>query len=335
MKSFDLFQKVTVDNASKSTLSGALISLAAISIMLYVVLKSLNEYFFIPLIQKDSIIFQDKQQTLTIPYNIGITFKELPCSIISVDQEDLIGHHRLNIAETVNKIPLDSSGSPNNNHYDARYPDKLMNSIKNKEGCFVEGYIPISKVQGDVHISFHAYRDIFSYMIEKGIDKNISLAHKFSLFNFGNKMISEKMLEKFNLQDQKDSFYRVNNLPNFEVLGADAWKYDFDYFVKIIPQVFEDEYTGESETAYQFSLTSKKKKRENEGTMPVIMINYDYSSVAMKFTMKKRYFSHLITNICAIVGGIFVIFSIVNGILNSIKEVVNQEQNTPTRRTIN
>lgn len=319
MKSFDLFQKVTVDNTSRPTMIGAVISFFALSIMGYVLLKQLNEYFFIPLIQKDTTIFQDDTRVSTIPTNIGLSFPNLPCALISVDQEDLLGHHRLNIEDTLNKIPLDKKGNPNQNLFNGFETQKLRDAIIKQEGCYVEGFVPISKVQGDIHISFHAYRDVYSYVLQSGLYKNITIGHKFTLLNFGDTTISESILDKYQMRDEANNFNRVINLPNF---SNATYTHDFDYFIKIIPQIFYDEYTGQTDIAYKYSLSTKTKERENHvGSMPIIMINYDYSPVAVKYTKKRRYLSHLITNICALVGGVFVIFSMLNSVLTKISEV--------------
>eukprot|EP00340_Litonotus_pictus_P003759 CAMPEP_0170519974 /NCGR_PEP_ID=MMETSP0209-20121228/5186_1 /TAXON_ID=665100 ORGANISM="Litonotus pictus, Strain P1" /NCGR_SAMPLE_ID=MMETSP0209 /ASSEMBLY_ACC=CAM_ASM_000301 /LENGTH=312 /DNA_ID=CAMNT_0010805985 /DNA_START=56 /DNA_END=994 /DNA_ORIENTATION=- len=310
---------------------GAVLSLFAISIMSYVLLKSLNEFFFTPLIERDTVLFQDKDMVSTIPVNFGLEFSNLPCALVSVDQEDLIGHHRLNIQDTVSKIPVDKTGKPNNNIFDGHKTEKLKEAIANQEGCTVKGFVPISKVQGDVHISFHAYRDIYSYLIENELSYKITMSHKFAHLNFGDEQISMKVLEKFQMTDQLSSFNRGDNLPQFL---EQAYDKDFDYFTKIIPQVFFDEYTGEEIVAYQYSFTSKAKTREDKNHMPIIMMTYDYSPVAMKYTMKRRYFSHLVTNICALIGGVFVIFSIINSVMNRITETL-EEDTSKNRKSIN
>ena len=332
MKSFDLFQKVTVDNSSKPTMIGAILSLSAITIMLFVFLKQVNEYFFIPLIQKDTIIFQDDTQESKVLVNLDIIFPNLPCAVISVDQEDLVGHHRLNIEDSLTKIPIDKERTPNSNKFDGRKTQLLRDAITNQEGCIVAGNVPISKVQGDIHISHHAYRDIYSYLLESGLNEKITLNHKFTLLNFGDQVILEETLKRFQMTDLKEKFNRVVNLPNFESAGS--FNLDFDYYIKIIPQIFYDEYTYEQFIAYQYSITSKLKERLSDDSMPVIMINYDYSPVAVKYTLKRRYFSHFLTNICALIGGVFVIFSIINSIMNKLSESLEEEVKVG-RTTIN
>lgn len=333
MKSFDLYKKSKIDEVSKQTILGAIISFFALSLMFYVLIKQLNEYFFIPLILKDTIIFQDELGTSTIPANFNIIFPNLVCSIISVDQEDIIGHHKLNIEDTLIKTPIDKNRLPNGNKFDAHKTKDLSTAIKNQEGCIVSGNVPISKVQGDIHFSFHAYREVFSYLITHELNNEVSMAHKFNLLNFGDEEKIKKVLKSFGMQDNETKFNRVVNLPNNESYNNN---YDFDYFIKIIPQIFEDKYTGETVVGYQYSLTYKAKERSDYLNMPIIIINYDYSPVAVKYTKEIRYFTHLITNMCALTGGIFVIFSLINSFLLNIADDIRKRDNfVKTNNSIN
>ncbi len=332
MKGFDLFQKITVETSSKSTILGAIISLIALSLMGFIFIKQIHEYFFKPLITKNSIIFQDVDGTSSVAANLGIVFNQLPCSIISVDQEDLIGHHRLNIKDTLYKTSIDSQKNPNNHNFDAHVTKDLLESLNKKEGCIVSGHVPISKVKGDIHISFHAYRDIYSYILNNRLSKEVRMAHSFSLLNFGDGISLKKVLSQFQMEELESNFNRSDNLPNNEAYGPE---YDFDYFIKIIPQIFENKYTSETLVAYQYSLTYKAKVRKDPMSMPIVIINYDYSPVAVKYTMERRYFLHLLTDICALIGGIFVIFSILNNVLLRLFDKITEEPTVSTSKSIN
>ena len=46
--------------------------------------------------------------------------------------------------------------------------------------------------------------------------------------------------------------------------------------------------------------------------MPIILIRYEFTPITMRVTIQKRDYLHFLTHICAIIGGIFVIFSIIN-----------------------
>jgi hypothetical protein len=56
-----------------------------------------------------------------------------------------------------------------------------------------------------------------------------------------------------------------------------------------------------------------KKWRTDEN--PIIMFNYDISPIAMMIKIKQKDFLHLITHLCAITGGVFVVFKILNRLL--------------------
>ena len=111
IKSFDLFQKLNVENISKPTLLGSILSLTAISLMIYLILREISSYLAIT-IKKDSIIFHDEDQTSKIPVNLSFHFYSTTCNILSVDQEDMIGNHRLDIMDTLTKTRVDKNGNP-------------------------------------------------------------------------------------------------------------------------------------------------------------------------------------------------------------------------------
>ena len=97
----------------------------------------------------------------------------------------------------------------------------------------------------------------------------------------------------------------------------------YDYYFKIIPHLFDDKLWGEEYMAYQYSITSKMKEFDANGAgfeMPIIMLNYDFSPITMKITREPRNLLHGLTQICAIVGGVFILFNLLNRILLTIFE---------------
>ena len=52
--------------------------------------------------------------------------------------------------------------------------------------------------------------------------------------------------------------------------------------------------------------------------MPMILVKYEFSPITMRVTLQGRDYLHFLTHICAIIGGVFVVFSILNSILTSI-----------------
>jgi hypothetical protein len=321
IKSFDFFQKISIDNVSQPTIIGSVLSISAISIMVFLLLREVADYFT-PSLKKETIIYKDPNQRSAINVNMAITFYGVPCHIISVDQEDSIGHHRMDIHDTLEKYSLSKTDEkhPFPYHQVNRDVEVVEAALKNGDGCIVAGHVPISKVPGDIHISFHNYADVFMYlMIEKpDLFSKISLHHRFSEFNFGESNLSEDILSRFGFTDF-NSFHHSADLPDYKNMLE---RKNYDYFVKLIPHVLVDNIRGETYTGYQFSMTYRTRDYNGDSReMPIIIMHYDLSPITMKITRASKSLAHSLTHICAIVGGVFVIFSLLNRLLLAFGDI--------------
>jgi hypothetical protein len=198
IKSLDFFQKITVDNVSRPTLLGALISISAIIIMVYLLIIEIINYHT-PSIKKDAIIHQDKNSHKTIDANLSIKLFNIPCPLISVDQEDLIGAHKMDIKENINKVRLDQSNNRIIGSFIAYKTDLLEKAFKEKESCHVKGNIPINKAPGDIHISFHNFRDVWEHLKSKKTEffEGAKLNHKMLSLSFGDQEINNYIINRF------------------------------------------------------------------------------------------------------------------------------------------
>ena len=201
----------------------------------------------------------------------------------------------------------------------------LKNLINEKESCFIKGVIPIKKAPGDVHISFHNYREVWDYLKRNEILlRSVKLTHKFSSLCFGDKQTLLKLLHNFKMEHLAESFIG-HDMPSYE--ETDNQKYSYDYYVKIIQHLFVDEVSNEVQIANQFSLSHKKKEIDSDTEMPIIMINYDISPITMKYTLQRRLFLKFLIHICAIIGGVFSLFNIINKIILGLTDVYTEQNN--------
>ena len=99
--------------------------------------------------------------------NVDIVFPRMPCEIISLDVQDVMGTHIVDVAGQLFKKRLSQSGevlSEQNvldniqNRYDML--EKVREELDQKMGCQMQGYVQINRVPGNFHISTHAYGDI-------------------------------------------------------------------------------------------------------------------------------------------------------------------------------
>jgi len=309
IKSFDFFQKFSVDNISRPTTVGSILSLSAIFIMVYLLVREIYD-FYTPTFIKDTIIYHDTDQESKIAVNLQMQFYHMPCSLISVDQQDSIGNHRLDISDTLKKQKVNKNGMEIKGLVSNELDD-VSKAVEDEETCRISGYVEINKVPGNIHISHHAYKQLWEYMrhVKSEQFPKLTLSHKTTRLNFGNYKEMKQIFKRFGMDSQHTEFNRHESLPIF----LNNQKKNFDYFLKIIPYVFEDEELNKRTVGYQYSLNFREREfPDHPGDMHIIMMNYDFSPITMRIVRKQKYYSQFLTHICAIVGGIFVIFSIIN-----------------------
>jgi hypothetical protein len=308
-KSFDFFQKITLDNISQPTLVGSLLSLSAITIMITLLIRELSN-FYTPHIKTDTVVIQDDKQSEQIPVHLNIKFNHVPCSLLSLDQEDSLRNHRFDISDTIKKTILPKSGKPQ--PYDKSAYANIENTytaIENDDGCSLTGFFKVSKVPGDFHISFHNYGPQWKSVVynKPELSKKVKMTHHIKTMDFG----AMERFKLFRYGIDPRSFFRTD-LPDFSEFKENR---DYIYYVKLIPYRFVDENRNRVDYSYQYAVSYKDKPQENE--QPLVLVKYEFSAVTMQVTIQGRDYFHFLTHVCAIVGGIFVVFSILNRFLVS------------------
>jgi len=91
---------------------------------------------------------------------------------------------------------------------------------------------------------------------------------------------------------------------------------DYFYFLKLVPHVFVDEIYNQEFRSYSYSLNHNSKSSQNG--LGLINMIYDFTPVNMKITKQQRDLPKFLVSLCAIVGGVFVIFGLVNRFLLSV-----------------
>merc|ERR1711948_204863 len=177
---------------------------------------------------------------------------------------------------------------------------------KSTIGCRVYGKVTVSKVSGNVHVAL------------------------------GHSTIREgKHVHEFNMHDVSDGFNTSHEIHSitFGDYVPGVWSpldgttkivrhgaFMFHYYIKLVPTVFTDRWGSEVYTN-QYSVTDSARNvqvRSGElSGLPGVFIVYDFSPFLMQKTEKTKPWSYIFTSICAIIGGIFSIASLVEMFVNS------------------
>uniref|UniRef100_A0A4W4GVD6 Endoplasmic reticulum-Golgi intermediate compartment protein n=1 Tax=Electrophorus electricus TaxID=8005 RepID=A0A4W4GVD6_ELEEL len=166
-----------------------------------------------------------------------------------------------------------------------------MQEQKN-EGCQVYGFLEVNKVAGNFHFapgkSFQQSHVHVHDLQSFGLD-NINMTHLIKHLSFG-----------------KDYPGIINPLDGTNIAAPQA-SMMYQYFVKIVPTVYVKG-DGEVVKTNQFSVTRHEKVANGligDQGLPGVFVLYELSPMMVKFTEKQRSFTHFLTGVCAIIGGVF------------------------------
>ncbi|WOL15927.1 hypothetical protein Cni_G24709 [Canna indica] len=168
------------------------------------------------------------------------------------------------------------------------------------EGCNIHGFLDVNKVAGNFHFSpgksFHHsginLHDLLAFQKER-----YNISHKINKLSFG-----------------KEFPGVVNPLD-----GA-QWKQGgssgmYQYFIKVVPTIYSD-IRGHKIHSNQFSVTEHFRD-ENVHPKPLagVYFYYDFSPIKVIFTEENKSFLHFLTQLCAIIGGVFTVSGIIDAFI--------------------
>uniref|UniRef100_A0A0D3DKI3 Endoplasmic reticulum vesicle transporter C-terminal domain-containing protein n=1 Tax=Brassica oleracea var. oleracea TaxID=109376 RepID=A0A0D3DKI3_BRAOL len=169
------------------------------------------------------------------------------------------------------------------------------------EGCNIYGFLEVNKVAGNFHFapgkSFHQagvhVHDLLAFQKD-----SFNISHKINRLTFG------------------DYFPGVVNPLDKVQWSQDTPNAMYQYFIKVVPTVYTD-ISGHTIQSNQFSVTEHVKSSEagQLQSLPGVFFFYDLSPIKVTFTEEHISFLHFLTNVCAIVGGVFTVSGIIDAFI--------------------
>jgi len=189
-------------------------------------------------------------------------------------------------------------------------------ALQRGEGCQIYGFLEVNRVAGNFHFapgkSFqHAHMHIHDLAAFNSGEFNVS--HRVNRLSFGS-----------------DYPGIVNPLDGTEkTLGADKGGGMFMYYAKVVPTSYHY-LDGKIVDTNQFSVTEHfrtVKKSEGQG-LPGIFVFYELSPIMVQFTETKKSLAHFLTQLCAILGGVFTVAGMIDRIVyGAIKQLEKKNAN--------
>jgi hypothetical protein len=303
-------------------MSGAIVSLASAIIMVILFLTEFNEFLKVQTVSEMFIDINRGGEKLNV--NIDIILPKFPCDIVSLDAQDIMGSHHINVGGDLFKIRLSRTGEELEKirHESGSTTIDLARAreaYKAEEGCQLVGSIEVNKVPGNFHISSHAYNNILSQVFNEAGINTIDLSHKIKHISFGDDKDLKQIKAKFNKGV-------LNPLDGVERLKPESLKtigVMHQYYINVVPTTYED-LNGKQLFVHQFTANSNEIQTY---MLPALYFRYDLSPVTVKYTLKKETFFRFLVQICAIIGGIFTVAGIIDAIVHkSVVAILKKAQ---------
>lgn len=165
------------------------------------------------------------------------------------------------------------------------------------EGCNIVGFLEVNKVAGSFHFApaksfYQSNIHLFDLMAIQMENSNIT--HKINKLSFGQEFPGV-----------------VNPLDGVEWTqkGSSGM---YQYFIKVVPTIYTDK-RGRKINSNQFSVTEHFRSADGYSqSLPGVFFFYDFSPIKVNFSEENVSLLHFLTNICAIVGGIFTVSGIID-----------------------
>ncbi|KAM4092509.1 hypothetical protein ACB094_06G044900 [Castanea mollissima] len=174
-------------------------------------------------------------------------------------------------------------------------------------GCRIEGYVRVKKAPGNLIFSARSGAHSFD-------STQMNMSHVISHLSFGRKIAPRAMSDVKRLIPYiGGSHDRLNgrSFINHRDLGANV---TIEHYVQIVKT--EVMVKGPHKLVEEYEYTAHSSLAESV-YIPVAKFHFELSPMQVLITENPKSFSHFLTNVCAIIGGVFTVAGILDSILHN------------------
>ncbi|CAA2934222.1 Protein disulfide-isomerase 5-3 [Olea europaea subsp. europaea] len=200
-----------------------------------------------------------------------------------------------------------SDGQPNKTD-DAKKPAPLTG------GCRIEGFVRVKKVPGNLIISARSAAHSFDA-------SQMNMSHIISQFSFGKKFSSRMMSNMKRLLPYLGrSHGRLNGMSYISDPSDSSANVTIEHYLQIVKTEVMTRYSKFVEE-YEYTAHSSLVHSPH---VPVAKFHFELSPMQVLITENSKPFSHFITNVCAIIGGVFMVAGIIDSILHNTMRMIKK-----------
>jgi len=221
-----------------------------------------------------------------VQINIDIDLLKVPCHILSVDVEDVVGSHVVDFEGDLKKRVIDQDGkiyevldAKDRAHDTATVLNKTITDLNLKRGCNLKGSIVVNKIAGNFHISSHAYGE--AYMNLQVRRKMLDFTHKINLLSFGE-------IEKITKISKIINGFNLHPLDKFgeSVHPKDMGGHIHNTFSVYHLDITPTKYVVSEEEEYEAHEYTYSTQTINTHGMPAIFVKFNLSPLLISYKVK-------------------------------------------------
>lgn len=177
-KRFDIFKKMPRD-LTEPTIFGAIVSIICTVILVGLTIFEVQSYM-----KSEShaeLIIDTSHRDDFVNINVDVTFHRMPCDILSLDVQDIMGTHKTDLMGDLKKNRLSKDGkilstesALEKSEWRASIRDRVKKELEEEQGCNLKGYFKVYRVPGNFHIATHAFGDIVMTLRREGFSFDFS-----------------------------------------------------------------------------------------------------------------------------------------------------------------
>ncbi|KAG1152174.1 hypothetical protein G6F37_005747 [Rhizopus arrhizus] len=194
---------------------------------------------------------------------------------------------------------------------------------QSREGCRMHGTLLVNKIRGNFHFSAgKAFKQSGSHIHDMSTflhnDKNQNFMHTIQHLQFGN--------HDYNSEKQKrtKSSELIHPLENIKS-GNSETAIMYQYFLKIVPTEFNF-LSGKRIRTFQYSVSKQDHIVSYLDGLPGVFFMLDHSPMRIIYSETKTSLASYLTSLCAIIGGIFTVASVIDSILYRAERISKQRK---------
>ncbi|CAN6346381.1 unnamed protein product [Urochloa humidicola] len=301
LKRLDAYPKVNED-FYKRTLSGGVVTLVAAVVMLLLFISETKSYFYSA---TETKLVVDTSRGERLRVNFDVTFPSIPCTLLSVDTTDISGEQHHDIRHDIEKRRLDSHGNVIEARKEGIGGAKIERPLQKHGGRLDKGEQYCGTCYGAEESDEQCCNSC----------EEVREAYKKKGWALTNPDLIDQITHKINKLSFGTEFPGVVN-----PLDGAQWtqpKSDgtYQYFIKVVPTIYTD-IRGRKINSNQFSVTEHfRDGNVRPKPQPGVFFFYDFSPIKVIFTEENRSLLHYLTNLCAIVGGVFTVSGIIDSFI--------------------